>query len=154
MLVTWSKGRVWEPLILCQHLAYCGADTSSADGDMYFICHVTQQDHSVEMSCVFLGESSSPHVTTLKSLMPIGILIVKRKNASSKTYYKYVVTLKNWHWQTQKWYILKRSAQKFKNIYIFPLMTTFYNFTLKMETSWAKKVLKPILCMFGLFILG
>ena len=24
-------------------------------------------------------------------------------------------------------------------------MNTFYNFTLKIETSWAKKVLKPIL---------
>ena len=28
---------------------------------------------------------------------------------------------------------------------IFPLMTTFYNFTLKMETSWVKKILKFIL---------
>ena len=26
-----------------------------------------------------------------------------------------------------------------------PLITTFYNFTLKIETSWAKKNLKPIL---------
>ena len=44
-------------------------------------------------------------------------------------------------------------------------MATFYNFALKIETSWAKKVIKPILenqnnanmlpmmllCMFGLF---
>ena len=81
--------------MLCQHLAYCGADTSSAGGDVYFICHVIQQDHSVEMSCVFMGESSSPHVTTLKSLVIIGILIVNRENASSKTSYKYVMTLKN-----------------------------------------------------------
>ena len=62
---------------------------------MYFICHVTQQDHSVEMSCVFMGDSSLRHVTTLKGLVTIGILIVKRKNASSKTSYKYVLTLKN-----------------------------------------------------------
>ena len=96
MLITWSKCHVWEPLILCQYLAYCGADTSFAGGDMYFICHVTQQDHSVEMSCIFMGESSSSHVTTLNRLVTIGILIVKRKNASSKTSYKYVVTLKNW----------------------------------------------------------
>ena len=95
MLVTSSKGHVWEPLTLCQYLAYCGVDTSSAGGDMYFICHVTQQDHSVEMSYVFMGESSSPHVTTLKSLVTIGILIVARKKASSKTSYKYVLTLKN-----------------------------------------------------------
>ena len=96
MLVTWSKGHVWEPITLCQHLAYCGVDTSSADGDVYFICHVTQQDHSVEMSYIFMGESSSLHVTTLKSLVTIGILIVKRKNASSKTSYKYILTLKKW----------------------------------------------------------
>ena len=93
---TWSKCHVWEPLTLCQHLAYCGVDTSSTGGDMCFICHVTQQDHSVEISCVFMGESSSPHVTTLKSLVTIGILIVKRKNASSKTSYKYILTLKKW----------------------------------------------------------
>ena len=96
MSVTWSKGHVWEPLALCHHFAYCGVDTSSAGGDIYFICHVTEQDHSVEMSCVFMGESSLPHVTTLKSLVTIGILIVKRKNASSKTSYKNVLTLKNW----------------------------------------------------------
>ena len=44
---------------------------------MYFICHVTQQDHSVEMLRVFMGESSSSHVTILKSLVTIAILIVK-----------------------------------------------------------------------------
>ena len=45
---------------------------------MYFICHVIQQGYSVEMLCVFMGESSSQHVTTLKSLviLTIGILIV------------------------------------------------------------------------------
>ena len=42
-------------------------------------------------------------------------------------------------------------------------MTTFYNFALKIETSWAKKVVKPILELwnakvllrrFHLFIVG
>ena len=28
---------------------------------MYFICHVTQEDHSVEMSCIFMDERSSLH---------------------------------------------------------------------------------------------
>ena len=69
-------------LTLRQHLVYCGADTSSASEDMYFISHVTQQDHFVEMSCVFMGERSWLCLPTLKRL---GILIVKRKNASSKT---------------------------------------------------------------------
>ena len=57
---------------------------------MYLICHVTQQDLSVEMSCVFMGESSSPHVTNLKSLVTINNLIVMRKNSSSKASYKMV----------------------------------------------------------------
>ena len=62
---------------------------------MYFNYHVTQQDHFVEMSSVFMGERSLLHVTALKSLVTIGILIDKRKNASSKTSYKYALTLKN-----------------------------------------------------------
>ena len=41
-------------------------------------------------------------------------------------------------------YILRKSTQKIKK-HIFLLMTTFYNFTLKIETSWAKKVVKSIL---------
>ena len=60
-----------------QHLACCAVNTSYAGGDMYFTCHVTQQDHSIEMSCIFMGKSSSQYVTTLKSLLTIGILIVK-----------------------------------------------------------------------------
>ena len=66
--------------------------------------------------------------------------------------YKYVLPLKNWvDWintrqeknvTTSEMYILRRSSQKLKNI--FP-MTTFCNFTLKIETSWAKKVVKSIL---------
>ena len=96
MLVTWSKDHVWEPLTLCQHFAYCCVGTSSIGGDMYFICHVTQQDLSVEMTCVFMGDSSSPYIATLKSLVTIGILIVMRKNASSKTSYNYVR-----HWKIE-----------------------------------------------------
>ena len=123
MLVTWSKGHVWEPLTLCHHLAYCGVDTSSASGDMYFICHVTEQDHSVEMSCVYMSENSLLDVTTLKHLVTMGILIVKSKNASSNKSYKYVLTLENWvDWITTrqeknvtntKWVIVRRSAQIF-----------------------------------------
>ena len=69
--------------------------------------------------------------------------------------YKYVLPLKNKvDWitasqektsQTQKWYIFRWSSHKLWKKYICPLMTTFYNFTFKVETSWAKKVLNPIL---------
>ena len=116
--VTWPhvphlvKGSCLE-VSLCQHLAYCGIDTSSACKDMYIICHLTQQDHSVEMSCVFMGQSSSSHVTTLKSLVTITILIVRKKNASTKTSYKYVLTLKNWvDWITAK---REKKCPKYEN---------------------------------------
>ena len=113
---------------------------------MYFICHVSQQDHHVEMSYVFLGESSSLHFTSLKSLVTIGILIAKRKNASSKTSYKYVLTLKNLvdgittrrekHVTNTKMVDIEKKCPEIKNKHhIFLLMTTFHNFTLKMETS-------------------
>ena len=49
------------------------------------LCTPLRTKDSVEMPCMFIGESSSQHGTTLKSLVTIGILIVKRKNASSKT---------------------------------------------------------------------
>ena len=62
---------------------------------MYFICQVTEQDHSVEMSYVFMGESSLRQVTILKNLVTIDIRIAKRRNASSKKSYKYVLTRKN-----------------------------------------------------------
>ena len=40
----------------------------------------------------------------------------------------------------------KRPEIKKKTTYLSPPpMTNFYNFNLKMETIWAKKVLKPIL---------
>ena len=55
MLVIDQKGHIWEPLTLYQHFAYYSVNTFSAGGDMYFICHVTQQDYSVEMSCVFMN---------------------------------------------------------------------------------------------------
>ena len=84
-----------------------------------------------------------------------GVLIVKRKNSSSKTSYKYALTLKNWvDWITtrpeknvanRKMVHLRKSAHKLKKKTYFSFMTTFYNFTIKMETSLAKEVQKPIL---------
>ena len=69
-LVTWSKGHVWEPLTLSQQLPKWAVDAFSPAGDMYFVCHVTLQNHSVEMSCIFMGENFSQHVTTLKLWWP------------------------------------------------------------------------------------
>ena len=47
--------------------------------------HVTPKDYSVGISCIFMSVKSSLRVTTLRSLVTIGILRVNRKNASSKT---------------------------------------------------------------------
>ena len=107
---------------------------------MYFICHVTPQNHSVEISCIFMGESTSQHVTTLKSLVTIGILIVRRKMLHKKRgSYKYVLPMKNWvDWTnprqeknvtTSKMYVLGISAQKLKTI--FPLWLPSMNLLLK-----------------------
>ena len=47
---------------------------------------------------------------------------------------------------TLKIYILKKESEiKKKNIFLSPHDYTFYKFPLKIETSWAKKVVKPIL---------
>ena len=65
--------------------------------------------------------------------------------------YKYVLPLTDWaDWTTtknittSKMHILGKSAQKLKKAY-FPLLATLYNFSLQIETSWAKKAVKPIL---------
>ena len=50
---------------------------------MYFVCHMTPQNHSVEMSCLFMGDSSSQHVTKPEKF--------GQKHESDK----YVVPLKN-----------------------------------------------------------
>ena len=64
--------------------------------DMYFTCHVTPKTHSLEMSCIFMGGSSSQHVATLKSLVTKGILIVRGKMLHQKRgSYRYVLPLKN-----------------------------------------------------------
>ena len=57
-------------------------------------------------------------------------------------------------------HILRRSTQILEKLSSF--MTASYNVTLKLESSWAKKVVKPILetwnasdvVLYGLFILG
>ena len=93
---------------------------------MYFTFHVTPQNHSFEMPYIFMGEIISQHVTTLKSLVTIEILIVRGKMLHQKRgSYKYVLPLKNWvDWTTtrleknittSKMYIFRRSAQKLKS---------------------------------------
>ena len=119
--------------------------------------------------------SMSPPRKNNNFLLIIGILIVSRKkNALSKTRtYKYVLPLKSWvDWITTRQAKMSQPQKCMRNFekkcpenkkHIFPLMITFYNFTLKIETSWAKKVVKSILetwnvnnviAMFILFFFG
>ena len=44
---------------------------------MYLICHVALKDHPIKGSYDFMEESSSLYVTTLLSLMAIGLKVVK-----------------------------------------------------------------------------
>ena len=110
---------------------------------MYFIYQETPQSQSIEMSCISMCESSLQHVTTLKSLVNIDILIVKRKNASSNT--SILCTYCHWknrvHWINTRWKKMSQSQKK----YFFFLMTTSYNFALEIETSWARKIAKASL---------
>ena len=49
---------------------------------MYFIFHVTTQDNRIDVSYKFMGGSFSHYVTTLKSLVAIGILIIKTEKGT------------------------------------------------------------------------
>ena len=57
--------------------------------------------------------------------------------------YKYVLPLKNWVYWINTMQEKNFLTSKLENI--FTLMTTFYNFTPKIETIWAKKGVKSIL---------
>ena len=62
------------------HLAMFGGHLSSAMGDMkYLLSHVTSQNHANKESDKFMCGSSSLHVTTLPSLVAVGIVVVELK---------------------------------------------------------------------------
>ena len=70
-------------------------------------------------------------------------------------FYKYVLPLKNSvYWITtrreknvtaSRLYIFVKNFLKVENMLFFHLVTTLYNFAIKIETSWAKRVRKSIL---------
>ena len=92
LMIERSSGFQGGSLKVSQHLSLLGVPRSSAIADMYFICHVTSQDQSIELSCKIMGRSSTRYATTLKSLMTIVNLIAKWKNASSKTWILQLLT--------------------------------------------------------------
>ena len=71
-------------------------------------------------------------------------------------FYKYVLPLKKVSWldkherreknvTTSNIYILRKRAQKLENMLFLDIITTFDNFALIIEASWAEAEVKPIL---------
>ena len=63
---------------MSHHLAMLDGHWSSAKGDIkYLACHVNLYNHVTEGSSNFLIGSSSSYITTLPSLIAIGIAVVE-----------------------------------------------------------------------------
>ena len=68
----------WELLVECHHPDKSGDHWPSASGDIkYLTFHVTLQKHVVQGSYTFMSGSSSFYITTVPSLVVIGIVIVE-----------------------------------------------------------------------------
>ena len=64
--------------MVSHHLAMFGDHWSSASGNIkYLIFHVTSQNHLIEGSCKFMNETSLLYVTTMPSLVTIGIVVIE-----------------------------------------------------------------------------
>ena len=73
--IIWIHGS--KPVTLSHHLTTFGSHWSIANGNKYSIWRVTLQNHVIEGSSNFMSESSSWYVTTLSSLVKIGIKVVQ-----------------------------------------------------------------------------
>ena len=63
--------------MVSHHLAMFGNHGSSASGNIkYLIFHVNSQNHLIEGSCKFMNETSLLYVTTMPSLVTIGIVVI------------------------------------------------------------------------------
>ena len=61
---------------MSHHLAMFGEHCSNASGNIkYLTFHVTLQNHVIEGSTNFMSGSSSWYITTLPSLVVIGIVV-------------------------------------------------------------------------------
>ena len=64
--------------MISQHLAMFAGHWSGASGNMkYLICHATSLTHVIEGLCNFMSGSSSFYVTTLPSLVVLGVAVVE-----------------------------------------------------------------------------
>ena len=68
----------WKPLAVSHHFAMFGEYWSNSSGDIkYFVCHLTAQNPVIEGSSNFMSWNSSQYVTTLLSLVTIGIVAIE-----------------------------------------------------------------------------
>ena len=68
---------VEAPIRVSYHFAMFGGSWSTASGNVkYYICHMTRKKQLIEGSCNMSG-SSSYYVTTLASLVVIGIVVIE-----------------------------------------------------------------------------
>ena len=68
----------WELLAVHHHLDTFGDHKHCGSGDgMLLISHVTSQNHVIERSCISMSGGSSFYVTTLPSLLAIGVVVVE-----------------------------------------------------------------------------
>ena len=66
-----------KPPLVSHHHAMVGGQSSSTRDITDPTYHVTSQDHVIEGSRNFVSETSSLYVTTLPSLVTIGIVVVE-----------------------------------------------------------------------------
>ena len=62
---------------------------------MYLICHVTLHDHLIKGWCKYIGGSTSQYVTTLVSLVNIGIMTLIAKDTQVVAFV-YPVNMQNY----------------------------------------------------------
>ena len=108
---------------------------------MYFIRHVIPQNHFVDMSCIFMGESTSQHVQWEEKCLIENLDLINM-------YCHWKIELTGQQLgekkmsQPQKCTFLEEVP---KNLKIYFPLTTFYDFVLKIEISWVKIGVKPSL---------
>ena len=68
---------VWELLKVCHHLGKSCEHKHYDSEDMFLICHMTSRKHMFQGLCEFRGGIPSLRVTTVPSLVAIGLVQVE-----------------------------------------------------------------------------
>ena len=64
--------------MVIHHFAMFGGHWSNGSGEMKcLLCHMTSENHVIEVSSIFMSGSSSWYVTTFPSFVAIGTAVVE-----------------------------------------------------------------------------